>query len=61
MPLPQGKKGWLLKGRCWLCDHGRLVVPETACHTNGRCHGDGDSHKNSHWASLVLLSTKSNG
>jgi hypothetical protein len=48
------ESGWLLKGRCWLCDYGRLVVPETTSKTNGRCHGDGDSHKNAHCVSLVF-------
>jgi hypothetical protein len=40
---------------------GRLVVPETASKTKGRCHGDGESHKNAHGVSIVLLSTNPNG
>ena len=52
-----GNKSWLFKGRRWLRDHCRLVMPETTSKTNGRCHGDGDSHKDAHWVSLVLLST----
>jgi len=35
-------------------------VPETASKTDGRCHGDGESHKNAHCVSLVLLSTDPN-
>jgi len=52
-----GNKSWLFKGRRWLRDHCRLVMPETTSKTNGRCHGDGDSHKDAHWVSLVWLST----
>jgi hypothetical protein len=29
------------------------VVPETASKTNGRCHGDGESHKDAHCVSLI--------
>jgi hypothetical protein len=43
----------LLEGRCWLRDHGRLVVPETASKTNGDCHGDSESHKDAHCVSLI--------
>jgi hypothetical protein len=52
-PLPQGKGDWLFEGRRWLRDHSRLVVPETASKTNGRCHGDGESHKDAHVVSLI--------
>jgi hypothetical protein len=33
-------------------------MPETASKTNGRCHGDGESHKDAHCVSLLALTVK---